>query len=58
MVCVKANVSVSERQKQVDVLGDPGDQRFCLEDHLISVAALNGVSINQAANSQLVRIWR
>ena len=42
---------------RVDVLGDPGDQSFGLEDHLISVAALNRVSINQTADTQVVRIW-
>lgn len=41
-----------------NILGDPGNQRFCLEDHLISVAALDQFTVNQTAKSQTVRIWR
>lgn len=32
-----------------NVLGDPGNQRFCLEDHLLSVAALDRFTVDQAA---------
>lgn len=43
---------------RVDVLGDPGNQRLRLEDDLISVAALDRFSVNQAADGQAVRICR
>lgn len=43
---------------QRNVLGDPGNQRLCLEDHLISVASLDQFTVNQTAKSQTVRIWR
>lgn len=41
----------------MDLLWDPGNQHLCLEDHLISVAALDCVSINQTVNAKVVRIW-
>lgn len=54
----KTSSSWAEKVSRVDVLWDPGNQRLGLEDHLISVAALDGVAINQAADVQVVRIWR
>lgn len=43
-------------EQSVDLLRNPGDQLCCLKDHLIRVAALDCVSIKQAANAQVVRI--
>lgn len=43
--------------REENLLGDPGNQRLRLEDHLVGVAALDRLSINEAAESQIVRIW-
>lgn len=43
--------------RKENLLGDPGNQRFRLEDHLIGVAALDRLSVNQTAERQIVRIW-
>lgn len=50
--------STSGLSVKVDVLWDPGDQRGRPEDHLIGVAALDFLSIDQAAEGQVVRIYR
>lgn len=42
----------------MDVLWDPGDQRSRPEDHLTGVAALYFLSIDQAAEGQVVGIWQ
>ena len=47
---------MSQTSRVRDLLRDPCYYLFCLEDHLVSVTALDFVSVDKTANAEVVWI--